>query len=622
MKLTKTLAAVAVALPLIFAGCASTGSGSNSAEAGSLVNREIQPSQHVQIPDTSSTVTPNPQAFDASLSAHDFTIKMGNGINLGNTMEATRNGNQGTNEPTSFYETLWGQPTTTKAMIEGYKKAGFDTIRIPVAWTNAMDFEDGDYTIKTAYLDRVETIVKWALDADMIVILNDHWDHAWWGMYGSARKEIRESARELYKALWTQVGVRFRNYSEKLIFEGGNEEHGFGFNDPRSVADSGTLSPDELYATANEVNQAFVDIIRAQGGNNANRYLLIPGYETNIDYTCDDRFKMPNDTAKEKLFISVHFYDPSPFCLGGGDLWGSQKDLGTANGTLEKMTKFYDKGYGVIIGEYGALPNEGDFKSATILWTQNTLDNCDLYNYCPVLWDIGAGCFYDKTNCKLFNDELAALYQEYKYDNQKGTPYAVIQGDAEDRIADRLAAAPKILSENPLVGRTDCGIAYLMYADRNWTVNYCQGDDYNPDGKTKGLVCKDVEINGPGTYTVSIDFTGIKRGSAYSTAFTALGIDNGEALFPGYIITIDDIKINGASIDFKKNYFTTSDDGDCTRVNLFNEWVPASGIKNIKAARKADGNLADATACPLNRDSSVLSKIEKYEVTFTYGPAK
>ena len=120
------------------------------------------------------------------LTALEATRLMGNGINLGNTLEACDN-NVGikTNAPLS-YETYWGQPKTTQAMIDGMKAAGFDTIRIPVAWmTNATHLYEGDYTIDAGYMDRVEEVVRYARKAGMYVIINDHWDGGWYGMFGS-----------------------------------------------------------------------------------------------------------------------------------------------------------------------------------------------------------------------------------------------------------------------------------------------------------------------------------------------------------------------------------------------------------------------------------------------------
>ena len=167
---------------------------------------------------------------DDNVSGNDLTATevirlMGNGINLGNTLEAYNHKSYvelGV-DPTSF-ETLWGQPVTTRDMIDDMKAMGFDTLRIPVAWTNGINYESGDYTIDERLMNRVDEVVNYALDADMYVILNEHWDGSWWGMFGSADEAVREKGMALYKSMWTQISEHFSDYSYKLIFESANEE--------------------------------------------------------------------------------------------------------------------------------------------------------------------------------------------------------------------------------------------------------------------------------------------------------------------------------------------------------------------------------------------------------------
>src|SRR5690606_7900187 len=127
-------------------------------------------------------------------------------------------------------------------------------------------YESGDYAIKKAYMDRVEEIVNYALDADMYVVINEHWDGGWWGMFGSATSETRDKAMDLYVSMWSQIAERFKNYSEKLIFESGNEELGNRLNDVDISKDSGALDENERYETTNRINQTFVDLIRRSGG--------------------------------------------------------------------------------------------------------------------------------------------------------------------------------------------------------------------------------------------------------------------------------------------------------------------------------------------------------------------
>lgn len=244
---------------------------------------------------------------------------MGNGINLGNTLEAYNHQAYINGSSATSGEIVWGQPRTTQEMIQGMKAAGFDTIRIPIAWTNGMYFESGDYTIDSALMDRVDEVVTWALDADMYVIINDHWDGSWWGMFGSAEQETRDKAMEMYKAMWTQIGERFADRSYKLIFESANEELGDRLNDKEITGSRGVLSENECYETTNEINSEFVKLIRSLGGRNADRFLLIAGYNTDITKTCDDRFQMPEDTADSKLLLSVHYYTPWDYCGTDGE---------------------------------------------------------------------------------------------------------------------------------------------------------------------------------------------------------------------------------------------------------------------------------------------------------------
>lgn len=557
------------------------------------------------------------------LTALEATRLMGNGINLGNTMEACDN-NVGikTNAPLS-YETYWGQPKTTQAMIDGMKAAGFDTIRIPVAWmTNATHLYEGDYTIDAGYMDRVEEVVRYARKAGMYVIINDHWDGGWYGMFGSESAETRALAMEAYKGMWQQIAERFRDYSDYLIFESANEELGgrFDENSPLYCSDSVVtyLTDDERYALTNEINQTFVDVVRATGGNNATRFLLIAGYSTNIDQTCDDRFQMPKDTADSKLMVSVHYYDPWSYCgassAASATKWGKVSDYEYLDQQLAKMTKFTEAGYGVVIGEYGALPGSDGLKDNTLAYHTAFLDACTKYNLTNCLWDCSG--LYKRVSQTFADDDILAMYQEKRQANEEGQDYADVQAAAAAEAAAAAAEAPVTFQQDAVVVDDQTALAWIMWNDGSWALTHSVGDTYNADSISEGLVATNAIITGEGKYTVGLDFTGTAQGYSASVAFAAIGISNGEALYPNYVINIKEVRINGEIYRLKGRAYTTSDDGVCTRVNLYNEWVTSVP----KTARLPGGNLAGATPTPINRNDAVIAEIKTIEIDFEYVP--
>ncbi len=567
-------------------------------------------------------------AEEAPAGAVEMTRRMGNGINLGNTMEACNNGKLGGNtvDFPGFYETYWGQPITTPEMLTAMKEAGFDTIRIPVAWlTNAAHLDEGNYTISEKYLNRVEEIVNYALDADMIVIINDHWDGGWWGMFGSDTKEKRELAMDAYTGMREQIANHFGGYDWHVIFESANEELGSSFdqNSPLYCEDSldHKLTDNERYALANRVNQAFVDTVRKSGGNNADRFLLIAGYNTDIDHTTDPRFVMPEDTAQERLLISVHYYNPWSYCgassAKNATPWGNKKDYETMYSMLGRMRKFTAAGYGVVIGEYGALPGgDGVMKKNAPAYHEAFLDCCDALDLTSCLWDCSG--FFVRRELKITEPEMAAVYAGRNYASEAGKDYAQIAAAGKEAFDAMVSAAPDTLAENALKTDADSCIAWIMFNGGDWGTNYSVGDTYLPDSITPGIVPTDAEITGPGVYTVGLDFTGTEQGYASNTAFSAIGISGGEQKFPGYCLFFTEVKINGETVKLKGRNYTCSDDGKCTRSNLYNEWVD---MKNAReGARVLYGDLTGISATVLNTELEIMRQIKTIEITFRYEP--
>ena len=542
-----------------------------------------------------------------ALSSLEMARLMGNGINLGNTMEACDSRNRVPNRDPEVYETMWGQPVTTREMIAGMKNAGFKTLRIPVAWTNAMDFENGDYKIDKAYLDRVEEIINYALDEDMYVVINNHWDHGWWSMFGHPEQDARDKAMKIFTEMWTQVARQYRKYDLRLIFEPANEEWGNRFNDRTPFSDTGgVLTQDECYALLTELAQVFVDLVRKTGGNNRERFLLIPGYNTDVMMTMDERFQMPADTADDRLLLSVHYYTPWSYCgdTSGVGHWGRLTEVEEMNELLGMLTKYTDMGYGIVLGEWGVLDNEGDDR---LTYFTNFLDNCDIYGYSPLLWDTGG--LFDRQNGVIRAPEIAELYKSRSAEARAELTVEEIVAAAGENMAWTLR---KAANRQEVVISADEAFAWIMMSSGDWAVTYSVGDRYVPEDITKGLVAADVEITGEGTYTVALDFTGTEAGYADGIAFSAVGIINGEILFPGYYMEITELLINGEPAVFSGKPYTTNDNPVTTRVNLYNEWVGDIPPE----ARVLGGDLTGATPVPL--ENYRLELIRTISVTFEY----
>lgn len=551
-----------------------------------------------------------------TMTVAEFVKYMGNGINLGNTLEAYGHKELGTMASVSEYESLWGQPQTTQEMIDGMKASGFDTLRIPVAWTNVMNYETGDYTIREDYLERVAQIADWAIDADMCVVIDAHWDGGWWGMFGSQNQDTRNQAMEMYTAMWQQISEYFKEYPAQLVFESGNEELGSRLNDIDVCVDSGCLNEDECYETTNQINQKFVDIVRGTGGKNTQRFLLIAGYNTDIEHTCDERFVMPTDVTKDKLMVSVHYYNPWTYCgTDSVNRWGSKKQYEEQHELLAKMQRFTEQGYGVVIGEYAALVrSDGTIKENTADFISSILNNCDEYGYCPILWDCNN--LYSKESCEIISDDIASIFKNrnLQMESQLSNDAVVEQAKQQRELA--YEAAPESLDEDIDLESLDKPMAWIMYNSQDWSVTYSAGDVYDPESKSDGVIATDVEVDGEGTYRVALDFSGTAEGNATGMGFSALAISNGELLYPNYVINIEEVLINKETYELKGTPYTISDDGKCTRVNLYNEWVNEVPLE----ARISKGDKADVSAILFDNDQ--LKNIKSIEIVFSYEEMK
>ena len=344
---------------------------------------------------------------DASYIAKDMKL----GFNLGNTMEAYDATDCTSASYTwipylgssiSNYEKYWGAPVTTQEIIDGIKSAGFSTVRIPVFWGNRME-NDGNWDINPQLLNRVREIVDYCFNADLYVVINiHHFDEF------IIRRNNLENCKLIFSKLWTEIATYFSNYSEKLIFEGFNEYLG------GQQFKNGTLQDtpeDEAYIMANALNKTFVDAVRASGGNNKERVLIISGYWTNIDLTSAKKFNVPADVIKNRLMVSVHYVDNTMFWV---KKIGSTEWLNYIDNQCEKLkAAFTENGIPVFMGETTSVYPKSNF-AQDVLPEYNTSASCLEYvlnrlldyNFVPVLWDTEQpGNFYSRANKKINDAE-------------------------------------------------------------------------------------------------------------------------------------------------------------------------------------------------------------------------
>ena len=308
--------------------------------------------------------------------AFTFVKNMKVGWNLGNTLEAHNNGQISGDELKT--EEVWGNPVTTQKMIDEVKKAGFETIRIPITWRGHVTIaEDGSITVSEVWLNRVKEVVDYAVNNDMYIIINTHHDiDPENGYYPSTENYERSEA--YLSAIWTAMAETFKDYDEHLIFESLNEPRLTGSTYEWNFQ-AGASECQDAAECINRLNQTFVDIVRASGGNNAQRYLMLPGYDASLDGAMTDLYRLPTDKAENKLIVSVHAYTPYNFALqspqesGSTDTFSidasaSTKDIDYLMNSLYK--KYISQGIPVVIGEFGA--REKNF---------NLQDRLDYYVY-------------------------------------------------------------------------------------------------------------------------------------------------------------------------------------------------------------------------------------------------
>lgn len=283
------------------------------------------------------------------MSAAEIVKDMKIGWNLGNTLDCYN-----VTWEVSDFETAWGNPRTTKAMIDTVKKEGFNAVRIPVSWNEHMNGNkiDGDW------LNRVNEVVDYVIDNDMYAIINVHHDDYTW-LNPSKADEAAVKAKLV--SIWEQLSDRFKDYDQHLLFEGMNEPRIIGGQDEWT---GGTAEEREVI---NHLFQAFVDTVRKSGGNNSSRALIITSHAASIEADAVNDIVVPDD---DRIIVSIHYYSPWDFAGGenGKSDWGSDSEKKELDKGFDFLkSKFIDKGVPVIIGEFGATNKNNDSVRASYM---------------------------------------------------------------------------------------------------------------------------------------------------------------------------------------------------------------------------------------------------------------
>ncbi len=352
--------------------------------------------------------------------ATDLVASWKLGWNLGNSLDV----------PTG--ETDWGNPAITPELLQAVANTGIGVVRIPVTWS-LFTGAGPTYTIDAARLARVEEVVGYAHAAGLTAIINvhhdgaDNWDPPSDGVEWLTLDDMSGAVEERFQAVWEQIATHFANHDTNLVFESMNEIH-----DGYPSIDN--PPPQAQYDMINRLNQLFVDVVRQAGGQNPDRYLIVPGYNTNIDLTLDG-FVLPNDSTPDHLILSVHYYDPYTFALTGEtQTWGSASPNNDGWGQEDFVVTQFDKlveryvsqGQPVIIGEYGATNQDGgDYRRYYLEYVTKVAADRGIV---PIYWDNGGtgtgaenlGLFDRSSNSVAFPAILDALVRaatsEYSLD--------------------------------------------------------------------------------------------------------------------------------------------------------------------------------------------------------------
>ncbi len=328
----------------------------------------------------------------------EVAAALGMGWNLGNQLDAWETAEDGR---ALLGDTLWHNPEIDRRLFTKLSEAGIKTVRIPTTWLDAVG-PAPEYKIDSTWLNHVADIADMAHDAGLNAIINIHHDGAdsqhWLSIKDAASDDSASQKNaqieNQLRAMWTQIGRRFKSYGQWLVFETMNEIHDGGWGWGANMSDDG-----RQYGILNEWQQVCVDAIRASGGENASRWIAVQGYVCNPDLTVK-HMKLPTDSAKRTI-VSVHFYDPYEYTLNAKyeqwghkadsakkESWGDEENIRKILGMLKK--RFVDNGTPVYLGEIGCVNRDTDEGlSFRRYYLEYLCKAAKTHDICPMFWDNG-----------------------------------------------------------------------------------------------------------------------------------------------------------------------------------------------------------------------------------------
>ena len=360
------------------------------------------------------------------LTATELAHYMAPGVNLGNTMEACDWNDVFTNNAGLKSETSWQNDKTTESYIRSLKQQGFNSLRIPISWVAGHLTDKENMSIDPVWMKRIKEIVNYGLNAGLCVIINEHWDGGWMEHDAFTSGVNVAEHKEMFRKLWTNIAKEFKTYDQRVLFAALNEP-GVGGASPQAQGDMLAPESKEFADRLLSYEQVFIDAVRAAGGNNVNRVLIVQAPKTEIDLAAMDSYDITRlkDKAKNRLMAEVHFYDPYTFTLMDMDadwgkvalywkehapaddqgrtvntIWYNNKNVDAyqhiTNQVMKVKQKFVDRGYPVVIGEYGANRkdaslfggNQEKHNESMMAWYGAVTAEMMKAGLIPYVWDI------------------------------------------------------------------------------------------------------------------------------------------------------------------------------------------------------------------------------------------